>query len=372
MGDKTINEYANSMFRFEGLNEAWLNSCADYLKLLFGDYFVGKTVIDYAFGRGNWSIAFQKAGAKEVISVDASYDNVRKFESFCKQNNITNISVIHGNILEQEMSLKADFVWLYGILPCIIPKDIDIFLSATKQLLRDQQSQLYIYSYNRNSLRNLTVDLCRDLFTYKNEEEFINDNYLFLRSAKNRASDDLVAPCVNWFTEQELQNILKKNGLFVYRQDIDYFEFINNVVNEEFYPIQFLCGLRSSGEITVKQRVQGFEKEMKFLLLLARDIFPAFDDDDEYRKISIGLFNTHFASLKNGYKIREALIEIFLFLMRLLVQAKEFKKSKFSDITEKYCSLITKSMIDADRTKETEILEENIFTQFLSKNRVRL
>ncbi|MCX6313028.1 MAG: hypothetical protein NT084_15515, partial [Bacteroidetes bacterium] len=217
-----------------------------------------------------------------------------------------------------------------------------------------------------------TVELCRDLYTYKSEEEFIVDNYLFLRSAKNRASDDLVAPCVNWFTEIELQEIVRESGFFVKRQDIDFFEFINKVVNEEFYPIQFLCGLKSSGEVIVKDRVQIFEKEMKLLFLLAKDIFSAYSDEEESRKIAIGLFNTHFASLKNGYIIRETLIEIFLFFMRLLVQAKAFKQKKFSDLTEKYHSLICKSMIDAERKIDAEILEQNLFTQYLSSNRIRL
>jgi hypothetical protein len=60
IGGQRINEYTNSMFRYEQLSKRWIASCAAYLQSLFGEELRGKTVVDYAFGRGNWSLAFLK------------------------------------------------------------------------------------------------------------------------------------------------------------------------------------------------------------------------------------------------------------------------------------------------------------------------
>lgn len=66
-GVRTIGEYANSMFRFEQLHERWIESCTAYLVHLFGERIRDATVVDYAFGRGNWSLTFRHAGTARVI-----------------------------------------------------------------------------------------------------------------------------------------------------------------------------------------------------------------------------------------------------------------------------------------------------------------
>ena len=111
---RTINAYANSMFRFERLNDAWIESCAAYLRHVFGDAIEGRTVIDYAFGRGNWSCAFRSAGAKRVIAIDAAADNVARFSDQCHDNGIDGIEIVNGNVLDGPISADADIMWLYG------------------------------------------------------------------------------------------------------------------------------------------------------------------------------------------------------------------------------------------------------------------
>ncbi len=358
------------MFRFEALHEIWLNSCTEYIKHLFGDSLKGKTVIDYAFGRGNWSVAFLRAGAEKVIAIDASIDNVNRFQEYCKKNNLNSISVIQGNLLNEKFDIKADFIWLYGILHHL--NELNLFLTKIKALLKNQQSQLYVYYYNKKSLRETVVECCRNLHVYDNESEFLNDNYLFLKSSKNRASDDLVAPYINWFTALELKKILNENGIYVKRQDIDFYEYQNKTANEEFYPHQFLCGLEKTDEIDVKEKSDFYETEINILSNLAKEVLIFFTKKEDRKKISIGIFNTHFTSLKNN-SIKNSLIEIFLYLMRLAAQVKEFNTSAhFNTLSENYYNMLMKSVYDIERNTDMEILGKNLFTEYLQNNRIRL
>lgn len=368
----TNNDYANCMFRFENLNDSWIKLCAAYLKHLFGDSIKGKTVIDYAFGRGNWSIAFLKMGAKNIIAIDASMDNVKRFSSYCKSNNIDNISIIHGNILERDLDFKCDLLWLYGILPCIPQLEApNGFLRKIKLLLK-KDALVYAYFYNKNSLRCPIVELCRKLHVYKNEQEFLDDHYLFLRSAKNRASDDLVAPYIKWWTASDAQDILKKNGIYVKRQDIDFFEFCNKIKNPEFYPHQFLCGLQKNSTIFLKERPYKYQEEIKIILLLGDEIIKAFKQTNIRKKISIGIFNTYFSQLENKLDIKDAIIEVYLYLIRILMYKNNIIKNNNTLIVN-YFELTEESLKDkAHRNRYYRILGKNIISQYLIENRIRI
>src|SRR3982751_1371916 len=92
-----LNDYAESMFRFERLHPRWIDNCARYLQHVFGSAMEGKVFLDYAFGRGNWALAALKAGAKKVIAVDAAISNVRRFAEYCNEKGIDAIDIIHGN-----------------------------------------------------------------------------------------------------------------------------------------------------------------------------------------------------------------------------------------------------------------------------------
>src|SRR5262245_4910090 len=112
---RRIDQYAQSMFRFEHLNESWIESCARYLRRVFGERLAGRVVIDYAFGRGNWAIAFLAAGAGRVIAIDAAVSNVSKLADYCRDHDIDRVEVIEGDILEGPLACRADFLWVYGV-----------------------------------------------------------------------------------------------------------------------------------------------------------------------------------------------------------------------------------------------------------------
>src|SRR2546426_718736 len=132
---QSINDYAQSMFRFEYLNEKWIRRCADYLHRIFGERIKGRVVLDYAFGRGNWSLAFLEAGAQKVIAIDAAESNVRKLVRYSEERNIDRLDVVEGNVLQAPMPYRADILWVYGILPCV--SQPELFLSAICGLARD-------------------------------------------------------------------------------------------------------------------------------------------------------------------------------------------------------------------------------------------
>lgn len=360
-----INDYANSMFRFEVFNEAWISDCTRYLNYLFKGSLQGRTVIDYAFGRGNWSLAFLRAGAKSVISIDASIDNVERFRSYCSQNGLDDIAVIHGNLLNQSFDFNADLVWMYGILHHI--KDVDIFLEKSKSLLKGPDSQIYVYYYDRESVREFVVERCRQFYIYETEAKFLKDNYLFLRSAKNRAADDLVAPFIGWYTAKELQRRLNKNKFYVERQDIDFYEFTQGAKNQEFYPYQFLCGRHDHRQIDVANNVRPYDQELADLTKIADDVFKIHSDGDTHKKIAIGLFNTHFSSLKKSL-VHESLVEIFLYFMRILVQAGGASNRTLSPLSQRYCRLTMQS-VSGDKIEEDV---SNLFVDYLRSNRLRL
>ena len=51
------------MFKFEHLNDQWIDNCAQYLIHIFGDTIKNKVIIDYAFGRAV-GLLLLRAGAK--------------------------------------------------------------------------------------------------------------------------------------------------------------------------------------------------------------------------------------------------------------------------------------------------------------------
>lgn len=360
------------MFRFECLNDGWIKSCTAYIKYLFGDSLKGKTVIDYAFGRGNWSIAFLKAGAKHVIAIDAAQDNVKRLSCYCSSNHINNISIIHGNILEQNFNLKGDLLWLYGILHHLVELNKpDGFLKKIKLLLK-KDGLIYVYFYNKNSLRCPIVELCRKLHIYQNEQEFLNEHYLFLKCTKNRASDDLVAPYIKWWIASDVQNVLNKNGIYIKRHDIDFYEFCNKVENPEFYPHQLLCSLSKVLPISLRERGHKFSEEIKIILLLGEKLLEMFPEQKIRKKIAIGIYNSYFVPIDNSLDVKKAIIEVYLYMMRVLIYGDNSCK-----INKKLLSNYYKLTIDAlkDKSKRRDTYHDfsnNIIGDYLIKNRIRL
>ena len=96
--------------------ENWIKNCTEYLHSIYGDSIKGKTVVDYGFGRGNWSIAFQRLGAEGVISIDASQSVVDRFNYVLKKIAVSNVEARLANIDDAQIELTSDIVFLYGIL----------------------------------------------------------------------------------------------------------------------------------------------------------------------------------------------------------------------------------------------------------------
>ena len=139
-----LNDYAESMFRFERLHPRWIDNCARYLRSIFGDDLENRVFLDYAFGRGNWSLAALKAGAKKVVAVDAAVSNIRRFSDDRTAEGINAIDIVHGNVMEQLPSMSADVLWVYGILHHISAPAS--FVARLSSLRHDDDAFMLLYA----------------------------------------------------------------------------------------------------------------------------------------------------------------------------------------------------------------------------------
>ena len=362
------------MFRFERLHDNWIGSCAAYLRTLFGEELRGKTVIDYAFGRGNWSLAFLLAGADDVIAIDASVENVARFKNYCRSRKITNIRVLLGDILRQNLPVRGDVIWLYGILPHIAEQEV--FLNRIKTLASGPDALLYVYYFNANSLREFTVQTCRRVVIYKSESEFAKESFLFIRPARMRARDDLTAPYTSFYTVAAIRALLHRCGIYIKRQDEDFQFFVHGKVTEDFYPHQFLCSLHSKDDIAIEEPETLYASEMSILHEMARAVFSLPLTKIEKKTIAIGLYNTHFAFLRDGIYAHGAVIELFLFLMSILFQKEGASNVKLSSLVRRYWKLFGSAVAGYDRSRRMRHISKemagNILTDYLLNNNCRI
>jgi SAM-dependent methyltransferase len=355
------------MFRFESLPEEWIKSCTSYIQSIFGDMVKDKVVVDYAFGRGNWSLAFIAAGASKVVAIDASSDNVARFRAYCEAHGHSNIEVIQGNLLERELNVRADFFWVYGILQHL--PDVDRFLERLKTLA-NPQSLFYFYFYNGGSLREFTVDTCRRLLVYDSEAAFLADSPLFVRSARMRARDDLVTPHVDFLKGTEFQLLLRRNGFYPIRQDSDFSEFLRNKPTQDFYPHQVLATLDPTGEVALNDDRTRFTEESAVLAQIADSVLKMIESPEARRKIAIGLFNTHFAYSGDGCDAGTAVVELFLYLINLHLH--EEGEIDSSPTVQAYSALTLASIAGEERSEYSRLAGDNYITRYLIANRVRL
>jgi hypothetical protein len=369
-----INEYANSMFALERFNEKWLNDCTAYIRQIFGDQIVGKTIVDYAFGRGNWSLAFLAAGARNVIAIDASESNISRFGHYLEEKKIKGIELIHGNILEEPLTFRGHIFWLYGIVQNL--GKIGEFLSRTAAMAVDDNSLFYIYHYNAPSLRRFIVGTCRSVLRYDTEAEFLDDSFLFIRQARMRARDDLTAPHIAFRTTEELVGLLRQAGLYPMRRDPDFSEFQTGIAGDEFYPHQFLCGMKPELEKPMQDHVINYPEEIAVLEELTSAVLRNSGVSQKNKKlVAIGLFNTHFANLDQGFKVGNSLIEDYLYLLNALLMQERMvgKQVPGSQRLERYRELSFAAMGDTPgRERGIEKIGSNAISDFLCKNRIRL
>ncbi len=285
----TINSYANAMFRYEFLHETWLGACAKYLGYVFGnDGIRGRTVVDYAFGRGNWAIAFARCGAERVIAVDASEDNCRKLRAYCEENKITNVEVVFGNLAERDLDLACDILWFYGILPMLA--EADAFL---EKILAQVSSagQVLAYTYNADSLREWMVVTVRDCVFFANEDAFRDSSLYFTPAARLRARDDLVAPHITWDSAGTFAGRFARLGWHPAAQLQDFAPWLHGAHSGEFNPYVMKFSRQRSSLVVASQEDNLTDLAMlrAFSALLAQRL-PA----SLRASFAIGLFNTHF------------------------------------------------------------------------------
>lgn len=314
---RRIDEYANTMFRFEYLHDKWIDRCAAYLVEVFGSRIRGATVVDYAFGRGNWSVAFSRAGASVVYAIDASKSNVGRFRNYCAAHGVRNVRVIHGNILKSDLDIKADIVWIYGILPMI--EESDDFVSRIARMARNDKSLFLFYTYDAGSLREFIVEIARGVLFCKTEAAFRGLSPYFSPPARLRARDDLTSPHIHWHSMTGLSALLQRHGINPVRE-VRGFDGLwrFSKPRPEFAPLHLICQraktkFRPPGPTTPQPDLDVLGG-MIDALLTHRSVTAS-----EKKKFMIGLLNTHFSTLYYARNPDEVIIQDFLFVLYMLL-----------------------------------------------------
>ncbi len=368
-----INDCANSMFRYEFLHEAWLSACERYLRYVFGDDGIcGRTIVDYAFGRGNWAVAFARCGAKRVIAVDASEDNCRKLRQYCEENRIMNIEVVWGNLAERELDLECDILWFYGILPMLA--NADTFLEKILPQVR-ADGQVLSYTYNADSLREWMVSTARACVVFENEGDFRAHSLSFTSAARLRARDDLVAPYVNWDTSATFVGRFARLGWHPAAQLEDFAPWLHGVHSGEFNPyvVKFL---RQESTLSV---VPQEDNPADLAILCAYgDLVTQRLPEPLQACFAVGLFNTHFqhytrvTTRGQKYKTNEQVAwEDFKYLVYAVTRLSVTDQDFGPDMAEVWNAAMC-SLKGAPRKTHRDTLDGSSILEMLSSTSIRI
>jgi hypothetical protein len=363
----SLDQYAESMFRYEWLHPSWIDACARYLRHIFGPAIEGKVFLDYAFGRGNWSLAALKAGASSVVAVDAAAANVQRFSDYCRKREIRNIGIVHGNVLSEPVNRQADILWIYGILPCIA--EPDAFVSRLCDMRRDDTALALLYAYDAGSLRQVIVDASRRGCTYAEEQSFIEDSYLFTPPARLRARDDLTAPTVTWYTAHALAELAMRHGMVPHRQHIDFRVWLTGASSQEFSPHHILCGFGEAAAAAIIEPKRPQAADFAVLASVAQSVLDS-ATSEQRRKLAIGLFNTHFSALRGDETAKSAVVDDFLFLIHAALRL-EIPASEFDENARSYYNIAMAATCDSPRSFSAHQLTVSPLANFLAKNTVR-
>ena len=289
--DNDINEYHQHMFKFDYPNSAWVKSCAAYLNEIFPDGVKNKIVIDYGFGQGNWSLAFLELGAKHVIAIDASTSAVESFSKYASEKHIDNITIVLGNTDEETLNYTADIIFLYGILHHVDkPQRL---LDCAFKMCVSEDSQVLVYSYNADSLRQTIVNIARTAAV--NTQNVIGKIALTLHpDARIRAMDDISAANVNFWTNEELEFLLRSTGLSITKQLVDFARFENKAYVPEFEPYVFIASPSDEEIVATTPQISPNLPDLMHINALAQIVIKELNEEERIHFIS-GLFNTLFA-----------------------------------------------------------------------------
>lgn len=363
-----IENYANSMFAHDALNEAWISQCSQYLSSVFGaDRLRGATVLDYAFGRGNWALAFLQAGASRVVAIDASKNNVIRFSTYCQINSIRNIDIFQGNVLEEEVNQTFDIVWLYGILHHI--EQSQLFLDRIADCLANDTSEVFVYSYNEGCLRERVVSAARLGVVYQTSAEFERDALLFSPSARLRARDDLTSPWIDWYSANALRDLLLKSNLTPCRPALSFADFLKVPSAPEFSPHHFICRRTSGSQSATFVSEIDCQIDEDYCIIGDLADWIVEKIGEEKKNFAIGFFNTHFPALQYG-NYAKCISDDFLFL--LYCWHKNGLDLPDDPILAMYLTSGISAAAGSKRSLPEDVIQRSGLARFLCSNSIRL
>lgn len=354
-----LDDYAESMFRFEVLRPVWIDDCARYLEQMFGRL-EGRVFLDYAFGRGNWSLAAIKAGAKRVVAVDAAIGNVRRFSEFCNAEGLAGkIDIIHGNILE-EIIPGADILWIYGILHHL--EHPSEFLEKLSAVRGSQHDPALFYAYDSGSLREVIVTAARQAHTYGGGVSFAESSLAYTPAARMRARDDLTAPHIRWYRGEELAALLRDGGFEV----VGAVEPFTPAKSGEFAPHHLLCG--KGDAFPLREPYRPTAPDHSIVAELCELVSRA--DCRLGASIAAGLCNTHFTVLEVTRSAEPCIIQDWLYLYHAALQLNALD-SVTSEALSAYLAATDRARYGAPVSFEIGLLDTSPIARFLSANSVR-
>jgi len=364
------NRDANSMFRREQLHGGGLDKCAAYLQRIFGDSLNGARVIDYGCGRGNWALAFLRAGARQVLAIDAADDNVQRLRDYCSSHGIDGIDVVHGDLLRQNITAeKADIVWLYGVMHHV-GRPLAL-LQSLRDMAPGKAAQFYVYGNDAGSLRHFTVDTARQLYPHPNEEAFRVESMPLTRDTRRRARDDLTVAHLDWYGATEFAELLSGAGLEPIAQAEGFEVFQNGRRNQEFQPHEALCrGVPAEGAILWSEPERGYGDDLCVLSAMAREVNFAVTDESARIQVALGLMNTHFSHLSSDMSGAKATLEIFLYLLHALDVHGELEQTE--GLAADFVALADAALSDAPRKHLAAASHPSNLARYLCENMIRL
>lgn len=369
-----IDSYSTCMFKYEYLHDSWIDKCSEYLLDYVGSSLEGKSVIDYAFGRGNWTAAFLRLNVRKVYAIDASIENCNKFSQWLKYQNIENVEVIHGNIMEFPLNITADFVWAHGILHHL--EYPSLFIHRLKTLLKDDQSLIHLYAYNSDSLRSIVVDTMRSLYLFNSEVHFREFSYSFTPQARFRVRDDLTAPVVRWFSCDEMTELMEFNKLSIVKNFHDFGVINGNHTRLEFNPFNLLLSPTFSckhepSSLFEDTKFEVFHLDFTIIQSMLATIAASINETKSMNAslFVIGLANSYF-SQKLSSPPEVLYCQLFLYLSYVFSENHLWDKLSHPS-SSLVCDLFLKSLSSQPRSLHHD-LEKSLICSYLSRVNVRI
>jgi len=366
LSSQTVTHDHDSPFHREQLNDGQIAACAGYLKAVFGDRLAGRTVVDYGFRQGNWSLAFLRAGADRVVAVDTGRDEAGRLAEYCNDYAIDNIEIIPGDAQVAPVEAAGDIVWLYEAL-CQIESP-EPFIERISALASSEETLFYIHAYDRHSPREFIVKTCRELVRYRSEDEFRRDAPYLTRAARLRAHDIFPAAHIEWYTAHELCVLLAQHGLAPLARYRGFEAHLTGSMPEEFVPHHWLCGRGVPGVIEVLNPLRRHAADLRILEDMAKAVAALDIDPEERRAVGIGLFNAHFSALEGAGGTDAAVVEDFLFLVYVLTS----HGGQAVGVASGYVELAVAAMKGRARDNLPAAREPTVLARYLRERCVRI